>query len=72
MHETLVNMFTLQLPLLEKILRPILVYIFLIVGIRLSGKRELAQLNPFDLIVLLTRIRCKTRSSEMTTALPAE
>src|ERR1700677_2538812 len=54
MHETLVNMFTLQLPLLEKILRPILVYIFLIVGIRLSGKRELAQLNPFDLIVLLT------------------
>jgi len=54
MHETLVNMFSLQLPLLEKILRPILIYIFLIVGIRLSGKRELAQLNPFDLIVLLT------------------
>ena len=54
MHEILVNMFTLQLPLLEKILRPIVVYIFLIVGLRLSGKRELAQLNPFDLIVLLT------------------
>lgn len=41
-------------PLLEKILRPILVYIFLIVGLRLAGKRELAQLNPFDLVVLLT------------------
>lgn len=40
--------------LLEKIVRPILVYVFLIVGLRLAGKRELAQLNPFDLIVLLT------------------
>jgi len=38
----------------EKILRPILVYLFLIVGFRLAGKRELAQLNPFDLVVLLT------------------
>jgi len=47
-------MFVLGLPVLEKILRPIIVYIFLIVGLRLSGKRELAQLNPFDLIVLLT------------------
>src|SRR5439155_99106 len=27
---------------------------FLIVGLRLSGKRELVQLNPFDLVVLLT------------------
>jgi len=44
----------LAVPLLEKILRPIIVYVFLIVGLRLSGKRELAQLNPFDLIVLLT------------------
>src|SRR5437870_12549034 len=48
------DMFALGLPVLEKILRPILVYIFLIVGLRLAGKRELAQLNPFDLVVLLT------------------
>ena len=48
------NMFHLGLPILEKILRPILVYIFLVVGLRLAGKRELAQLNPFDLVVLLT------------------
>jgi uncharacterized membrane protein YcaP (DUF421 family) len=41
-------------PILEKIIRPILVYLFLIVGLRLAGKRELAQLNPFDLVVLLT------------------
>ena len=41
-------------PWIEKVLRPILVYFFLIIGLRLAGKRELAQLNPFDLIVLLT------------------
>jgi uncharacterized membrane protein YcaP (DUF421 family) len=50
----LTDMFVLGLPLTEKILRPIVVYAFLVVGLRLAGKRELAQLNPFDLIVLLT------------------
>jgi uncharacterized membrane protein YcaP (DUF421 family) len=54
MHGIWKDMFVLALPILEKILRPVIVYIFLIVGLRLSGKRELAQLNPFDLIVLLT------------------
>ena len=54
MHGIWKDMFVLGLPILEKILRPIIVYIFLIVGLRLSGKRELAQLNPFDLVVLLT------------------
>src|SRR5467141_3144128 len=48
------HMFTLGLPVAEKILRPIVVYVFLILGLRLAGKRELAQLNPFDLVVLLT------------------
>jgi uncharacterized membrane protein YcaP (DUF421 family) len=48
------DMFYLALPVAEKILRPIVVYVFLIVGLRLAGKRELAQLNPFDLVVLLT------------------
>ena len=47
------SMFHLQLPVLEKILRPILVYLCLVFFVRLFGKRELAQLNPFDLIVLL-------------------
>ena len=41
-------------PVWEKILRAIIVYAFLIIGLRLSGKRELAQLNPFDLVVLMT------------------
>lgn len=49
------NMFQIGLPLiLEKILRTMLVYSALIVGLRLAGKREMAQLNPFDLVVLLT------------------
>ena len=46
-------MFYLGLPWAEKVLRPIIVYVFLIVGLRVAGKRELAQLNPFDLVVLL-------------------
>jgi uncharacterized membrane protein YcaP (DUF421 family) len=48
------DMFVLGLPIAEKIIRPIVVYVFLIVGLRLAGKRELAQLNTFDLVVLLT------------------
>ena len=46
-------MFHLHLPILEKLLRPMIVYLFLIGFLRLFGKRELAQLNPFDLVVLL-------------------
>ena len=41
-------------PVIEKVLRPILVYLFLVVLLRIFGKRELAQLNPFDLVVLLS------------------
>jgi uncharacterized membrane protein YcaP (DUF421 family) len=48
------EMFSMGAPLLEKVLRPAFVYVFLIAGLRLAGKRELAQLNPFDLVVLLT------------------
>ena len=54
MTKMLHDIFFLSLPIAEKILRPILVYLFLVVGLRLAGKRELAQLNPFDLVVLLT------------------
>lgn len=48
------DMFTLAIPVLEKIIRPIIVYLALIIGLRLAGKRELAQMNTFDLVVLLT------------------
>ena len=47
-------MFHMPLPIMEKILRPVLVYLFLVGFLRLFGKRELAQLNPFDLVVLLS------------------
>ena len=48
------NMFHLPIPILEKLLRPIIVYLVLVLLLRLFGKRELAQLNPFDLVVLLS------------------
>jgi uncharacterized membrane protein YcaP (DUF421 family) len=48
------DIFVLGAPLIEKILRPIVVYFFLVVALRVFGKRELAQLNPFDLVVLLS------------------
>jgi uncharacterized membrane protein YcaP (DUF421 family) len=48
------DMAPLTVPVAEKIMRPILVYLFLVVLLRIFGKRELAQLNPFDLVVLLS------------------
>src|SRR5260370_7845188 len=54
MHDMWKDMFVLGLPILEKIWRPVFVCAFVVIGLRLSGKRELVQLNPFDLVVLLT------------------
>jgi uncharacterized membrane protein YcaP (DUF421 family) len=48
------HIFAMGAPVGEKILRPIVVYIFLVALLRIFGKRELAQLNPFDLVVLLS------------------
>ncbi len=53
-HDLFSHMFHLPLPILEKLLRPVIIYLVLIVLLRLFGKRELAQLNPFDLVVLLS------------------
>lgn len=49
-HDT----FALGAPVVEKMLRPVVVYMFLVIALRIFGKRELAQLNPFDLVVLLS------------------
>ena len=38
--------------ILEKVFRAVVVYAFLILGLRIAGKRELSQLNPFDIVVL--------------------
>jgi len=48
------HMFQMPLPIGEKLLRPVIVYLVLVVLLRIFGKRELAQLNPFDLVVLLS------------------
>jgi uncharacterized membrane protein YcaP (DUF421 family) len=47
------DMFQLGLPVIEKVIRSWAIYLFLIAGLRLAGKRELAQINTFDLVVLL-------------------
>ena len=47
-------MFHLPVPIIEKLLRPVVVYLVLVLLLRIFGKRELAQLNPFDLVVLLS------------------
>jgi uncharacterized membrane protein YcaP (DUF421 family) len=58
-HSLIVNLLhfgasDLTISLLEKIVRPVAVYLFLVFALRAVGKRILAQLNPFDLVVLFT------------------
>jgi len=53
-HKMWNDIFAIGVPVLEKVLRPLAVYVFLVVVLRVFGKRELAQLNPFDLVVLLS------------------
>ena len=47
------DIFSLPLPVLEKVVRAVVVYFFLIVVLRVVGKRELGQTNTLDLVVLL-------------------
>ncbi len=42
-----------DIPVWEKILRSVVVYFFILVAFRFAGKRQVGQLTPFDLIVLL-------------------
>ena len=53
MQELIHTFTTSDIGLLEKVLRTVVVYVFLLIGLRLGGKRELGMLNPFDLVVLL-------------------
>ena len=58
-HAFIVNLFDLgasdlAISWLEKIVRPVAIYLLLVFTLRVFGKRVLAQLNPFDLVVLLT------------------
>ncbi|MBM9504077.1 DUF421 domain-containing protein [Actinacidiphila acididurans] len=47
------DLFVSGIPYAEKALRTILVYMLVLVLLRVAGKRELAQLNTFDLVVTL-------------------
>ncbi len=47
------DMFVIQIPIIEKILRTVLVYAAIVLIFRVAGKRGLANLNTLDLTVLL-------------------
>ena len=58
-HSLIVNLLhlgasDLPISIVEKVIRPVAVYLLLVFALRAFGKRILAQLNPFDLVVLLT------------------
>src|SRR5258708_14477133 len=42
-----------DIPVWEKILRSVVIYFFILVAFRFTGKRQVGQLTPFDLVVLL-------------------
>ncbi len=42
-----------EITVLEKILRSAVIYFFVLIAFRFAGKREVGQLTPFDLVVLL-------------------
>ena len=46
-------MWTVAIPIWEFVLRGAVVYIFLLVLLRLTGKRQIGQLATFDLVLLL-------------------
>ena len=47
------DLFTMGIPVAEKALRTVAVYLGILLLLRLAGKRDLAQLNSFDFVVLL-------------------
>ncbi|MCE0522265.1 MAG: DUF421 domain-containing protein [Methylacidiphilales bacterium] len=46
-------MWNLSLPWWEFVARALLVYSFLLIILRLTGKRQIGQMSPFDLVLLL-------------------
>src|SRR5258706_16402610 len=46
-------MFNIAIPWWELILRGVVVYAFLLILLRITGKRQVGQLAPFDLVLLL-------------------
>jgi uncharacterized membrane protein YcaP (DUF421 family) len=46
-------MFSIAIPVWDIVLRTTFVYVIILVGLRLAGKREIGQMTVFDLVVLL-------------------
>jgi uncharacterized membrane protein YcaP (DUF421 family) len=46
-------MWIMDVSMPEKVLRSVVVYTFLVIVFRITGKRQVGQLTPFDLVVLL-------------------
>jgi uncharacterized membrane protein YcaP (DUF421 family) len=42
-----------DIPVLEKVVRSAVVYVFLLIAFRIAGKRQLGMMTPFDLVVVL-------------------
>jgi uncharacterized membrane protein YcaP (DUF421 family) len=47
------SLFVPEISILEKVVRSVVVYLFLLLAFRFTGKRQVGQLTPFDLVVLL-------------------
>jgi uncharacterized membrane protein YcaP (DUF421 family) len=47
------SLFSMTVPMWDIVLRTTLVYVIILVGLRLAGKREIGQMTVFDLVVLL-------------------
>lgn len=53
MNATINSLFSLQMPWWEFVLRAVVVYVLVLLMVRLSGKRTVGQLTPFDLLVVV-------------------
>ena len=49
----MLNVFVPEISIVEKVLRSVVVYLFIVAAFRITGKRQVGQLTPFDLVVLL-------------------
>ena len=46
------NLFVPEISVWEKVLRSVVIYVFMLLAFRFTGKRQVGQLTPFDLVVL--------------------
>ncbi|GAB3171474.1 hypothetical protein [Streptomyces incanus] len=46
------ELLTVQIPVVDKVLRTVLVYVVIVALFRFTGKRGLANLNTFDFVVI--------------------